>query len=60
VFDLTLQGAALASVRLNSAITVLSRSSGQWSDDDCDMLGNGIVVGRILFSSGAPQERPWM
>jgi hypothetical protein len=58
VFDLTLQGAALASVRLNSAITVLSRSSGQWSDDDCDMLGNGM--GRILFSSGAPQERPWM
>jgi hypothetical protein len=30
-----------------------SRSSGQWSDDDYDVLENGVVVGRI-------QGRPWM
>src|SRR5262245_17257540 len=26
-----------------------SRSSGQWLDDDYDVLENGVVVGRIFF-----------
>jgi hypothetical protein len=30
-----------------------SRPSGQWRDDDYDVLENGVVVGRI-------QGRPWM
>jgi len=25
-----------------------SRSSGEWSDDDYDVLADGVVVGRIL------------
>ena len=25
-----------------------SRSSGEWSDDDSDVLAGGVVVGRIL------------
>jgi hypothetical protein len=25
-----------------------SRSSGEWSDDDCDVLAEGIVVGRVI------------
>jgi hypothetical protein len=25
-----------------------SRPSGQWNDDDFDVLANGVVVGRIL------------
>ena len=25
-----------------------SRSSGQWSDDDYDVLADGVVVGRIM------------
>jgi hypothetical protein len=38
-----------------------SRSSGQWSDDDYDVLENGVVVGRIfLLGVVAPRGRPWM
>jgi hypothetical protein len=37
-----------------------SRPSGTWSDDDYGVLENGILVGRIFRSSGAPQDRPWM
>jgi hypothetical protein len=33
-----------------------SRPSGQWSDDDFDVLADGAVVGRIL-SASAPQDR---
>jgi hypothetical protein len=37
-----------------------SRSSGQWSDDDYDVLENGVVVGRISKEQVAPPDRPWM
>ena len=38
-----------------------SRSSGEWRDDDYDVLENGVVVGRIfLLGAVAPQDRPWM
>jgi hypothetical protein len=37
-----------------------SRSSGQWSEDDYDVLEDGVVVGRIFKSPGAPADRPWM
>jgi hypothetical protein len=36
-----------------------SRSSGQWSDDDYDVLENGVVVGRISKEQVAPPGRPW-
>jgi hypothetical protein len=36
-----------------------SRASGQWSDDDYDVLADGNVVGRILKSRVAPWESPW-
>jgi hypothetical protein len=37
----------------------LSRSSGQWSDDD--VLEDGGGVGRIFsVSAGGPEGRPWM
>jgi hypothetical protein len=36
------------------------RLSGQWRDDDYDVLENGVVVGRIFLSPGAPQDRQWM
>jgi hypothetical protein len=38
----------------------VSRPSGQWGDDDYDVLENGVVVGRIFLSPGVPQDRPWM
>jgi hypothetical protein len=28
--------------------------------EDYDVLENGVLVGRIFLSSGAPQDRPWM
>jgi hypothetical protein len=35
----------------------VSRSSGEWSDDD--VLENGVVVGRIFhLDAVAPQDRP--
>jgi hypothetical protein len=36
----------------------VSRSSGQWRDDDYDVLENGVVVGRIFLSPGALAARP--
>ena len=38
----------------------LSRSSGQWSDDDFDVLCDGTVVGRIFKANAAPVGTPWM
>jgi hypothetical protein len=37
-----------------------SRPSGQWRDDDYDVLENGVVVGRIFKVPVAPEGRPWM
>jgi hypothetical protein len=37
-----------------------SRPSGQWRDDDYDVLENGVIVGRIFLSPASPQDRPWM
>jgi hypothetical protein len=37
-----------------------SRPSGQWRDDDYNVLENGIVVGRIFKVPVAPPDRPWM
>jgi hypothetical protein len=38
----------------------VSRSSGQWSDDDFDVLADGEVVGRIFKANAAPVGSPWM
>jgi hypothetical protein len=38
----------------------LSRPSGQWNDDDFDVLANGKVVGRIYKANAAPVGSPWM
>ena len=37
----------------------LSRPSGQWNDNDFDVVANGEVVGRI-FKAGVSVARPWM
>jgi hypothetical protein len=36
-----------------------SRSSGEWRDDDYDVLENGVVVGRISKEQVASKDRPW-
>src|SRR5215831_14114387 len=35
-----------------------SRSSGEWSDDDYDVLAEGIVVGRIMKAAAARVGTP--
>ena len=37
-----------------------SRSSGEWSDDDYDVLAEGKAVGRIMKTEAAPVGMPWM
>jgi hypothetical protein len=37
-----------------------SRPSGQWTEDDFDVLSNGAVVGGIFKANAAPAWEPWM
>ena len=37
-----------------------SRLSGEWSDDDYDVLADGAVVGRIFKVNAAPEGSSWM
>jgi hypothetical protein len=37
-----------------------SRPSGQWNDDDFDVLADGVVVERIFKANAAPVGTPWM
>ena len=37
-----------------------SRLSGEWKDDDYDVLAHGEAVGRILNANAAPVGSPWM
>jgi hypothetical protein len=37
-----------------------SRSSGEWNDDDFDVLANGEVIERIFKANAAPVGSPWM
>ena len=37
-----------------------SRPSGQWDDDDFDVLCNGEVVGRISKANASPVGASWM
>jgi hypothetical protein len=37
-----------------------SRPSGDWNDEDYDVVANGAVVGRILKVHAAPVGSPWM
>jgi hypothetical protein len=35
-----------------------SRLSGEWSEDDYDVLADGIVVGRIMKAAAVPEDAP--
>jgi hypothetical protein len=37
-----------------------SRSSGEWNDEDYDVLADGIVVGRIIKAAAVPVGMSWM
>src|ERR1700745_2250101 len=36
------------------------RPSGEWNDDDYDVLCNGVVVGRIMQADAVPVGMSWM
>ena len=37
-----------------------SRLSGEWDDDDYDVLSDGVVVGRIFKAAASPVGTPWL
>ena len=37
-----------------------SRASGEWNDDDYDVLADGVVVGRIMMAAAAQVGTPWL
>jgi len=37
-----------------------SRLSGEWSEDDYDVLCEGAVVDRIMKAAAAPVGQPWL
>ena len=37
-----------------------SRTSGQWKEDDFDVLADGVVVGRIMKTAASPVDAPWL
>jgi hypothetical protein len=37
-----------------------SRPSGDWNDDDYDVLADGLVVGRIMNAAAAPVGSSWL
>jgi hypothetical protein len=37
-----------------------SRTSGEWNDNDFDVLADGAVVGRIFKAAASPVGSPWM
>jgi hypothetical protein len=36
-----------------------SRPSGEWNDDDYDVLADSVAVGRIMKAHAAPVGTPW-
>jgi hypothetical protein len=37
-----------------------SRPSGEWNDDDFDVLADGAVVGRIMKAAAVPVGQSWL
>ena len=37
-----------------------SRPSGEWGENDYDVLADGVVVGRIVKAAATPVDKPWM
>jgi hypothetical protein len=37
-----------------------NRPSGEWNEDDFDVLANGAVVGRIFKANASPVGASWM
>jgi hypothetical protein len=46
--------------KLNLKRASASRPSGEWRDDDYDVLAEGVVVGRIMKATAVPAGMSWM
>jgi hypothetical protein len=53
---MTIESAAPLILKWASA----SRPSGEWNEDDFDVLADGIVVGRIFKANASPVGASWM
>jgi hypothetical protein len=42
------------------AMSSLILQHPEWSDGDYDVLADGVVVGRIMKASAAPEGTPWL
>jgi hypothetical protein len=51
-------GACFGPIRVDISHTSASRPSGEWSDDDYDVLAEGVVVGRIMKAAASPAGTP--
>jgi hypothetical protein len=38
----------------------VSRPSGQWKDDDYDVIADAKIVGRIFKAAASPVGTPWL
>jgi hypothetical protein len=38
----------------------VSRPSGQWKDDDYNVIADAKMVGRIMKAAAAPVGQPWL
>ena len=47
-------------VQLTLKHAAASRPSGEWNDDDFDVLCDGVVVGRIMKAPAVPVDMSWM
>jgi hypothetical protein len=56
----TQTAAAMSGLILKRASSSASRPSGEWRDDDSDVICQGAVVGQVVLSPGAPADKPWM
>ena len=57
---LAVRGRPIPMTRLILKRASASRPSGEWHDDDFDVLADGAVVGRIFKANAAPVGTPWM
>jgi hypothetical protein len=56
LFELTTSAGAFLVLERASTF----RPSGEWNDDDYDVLADGVVVGRIMKAAAAPVGTPWL
>ena len=61
ICDVPRSAAVVREVKFADQRALASRPSGEWSDDDFDVLADGVVVGRIMkITAAVPDDAPWV